>query len=102
MSVMRTDKIPMAVCLVALGALTGCSGTIRCGDPGPYLQASPRAPLVMPEGLERPPGDRRLRIPEGADVVHPELRGQAVENPDGTLRCLANPPPLQRSDLVQG
>lgn len=102
MSVMPTNRITLTAFLVALGALAGCSGTIRCGDPGPYMEASPRALLVMPEGLEHPPEERRLRIPEGADVVHPELRGQAVENPDGSLRCLESPPPLQRRDLIQG
>lgn len=102
MSGMQSNKAVLTALLVTLGALSGCGGAIRCGDPGPYMQASPRPPLVLPDGLERPPEGHRIRVPEGADVVHPELRGQAVENPDGTLRCLESPPPLQRRDLIQG
>lgn len=88
---------PKSITLAAVVALAtaGCSGNPRCGEPGPYMAAATRPPLIVPEGLDSPDPDRRMTIPSGADVVHPELRGQAVINPDGSLRCLESPPPLR-------
>lgn len=70
-----------------------------CGDPGPYLDSRPGQVLEIPEGLERPPADRLARIPEGADTVHPELRGPYVDWPDGTTTCLTEPPPMREITL---
>ncbi len=90
---------PKSTILAAVVALVaaGCSGNPRCGEPGPYMAASPRPPLTVPEGLDAPDPSRRMTIPSGADVVHPELRGRTVVNPDGSLRCLESPPPLRET-----
>lgn len=83
----------LLIVLTAAAGIAAC-GTTPCAKPGAYLESRPGQPLRVPEDLARPPEHRRVVIPQGADTVHPELRGPYVEGPDGRLRCLEEPPPL--------
>ena len=74
---------------------TGCS-SMRCGAPGPYMDAESVPPLTTPDGLAALDPRDDLRIPEAADVVHPELRGQRYEASDGSMQGLDAPPPIER------
>lgn len=77
--------------------LSGCAvfGGERqpCGSAGAYMHAEAESALTVPEGLDRVAESRRVTVPTGADVVHPELRGQRVETGDGGWHCLDQPPP---------
>ena len=82
--------------------LTGCaipifSGTTEVADncriSNEYMTAESRPQLVAPAGLEATDSSLRVMIPPGADVVHPELRGNMVEGEDGRLYCIDRPPP---------
>jgi hypothetical protein len=87
-----TRMILAGLILVFLG---GCASTADypCGEAGDYMNAQTRSPLVIPGEMEAASGQRQIRIPEGADVVHPELRGQQVMTEDGGMHCLDRPPP---------
>ncbi|MEX0899119.1 MAG: hypothetical protein WD081_00355 [Gammaproteobacteria bacterium] len=86
-------KIPAA--LAAFLLVGGCS-SVRCGEPGPYMNAEVADPIAVPEGLAAPDTSRKVRIPEAADVVHTELRGTRYLGDDGRLHCLDSPPPMAR------
>lgn len=81
------------VLLAAAALLAGCASTSSpCGKTGVYMDAQTSPRLTIPQDFQRPPEQRRVVIPDGADVVHTELRGQMLQMPDGSLRCLDRPP----------
>ncbi len=86
-------KIPAA--LAAFLLVSGCS-TLRCGEPGPYMNAEVADPITVPEGLAEPNRSRTVRVPEAADVVHTELHGTRFLGSDGQMHCLDSPPPMAR------
>ena len=81
--------------LAAFLLVTGCS-SLRCGAPGPYMDATALPPLQVPAGLAALDSRDDVRVPNAADVVHPELRGQRYEASDGSMQCLDAPPPIER------
>jgi hypothetical protein len=86
-------KIPAA--LAAFLLVGGCS-SLRCGEPGPYMNAEVVDPITVPEGLTPPNTSRKVRVPEAADVVHTELHGTRYLGEDGQMHCLDSPPPMAR------
>ena len=81
--------------LAAFLLVSGCS-SLRCGDPGPYMNAELADPITVPDDLAAPNTARKVRIPEAADVVHPELHGTQYLGDDGRMHCLDSPPPMAR------
>lgn len=62
--------------------LSGCATQSACG-PQPYMDASARPPLAVPQGLEAPASRGALRVPERG------MGGQIASNPDD---CVIEPP----------
>lgn len=89
-------KRALPIVALSVSGLVGCA-TIAdqnpCGIAGDYMAAETRQPLVTPEGLRAPDRSLQVEIPTGADVVHPELRGNMVEGDDGQMYCIDRPPP---------
>lgn len=85
-------RIRAVAAIAAFLLVSGC-GAMRCGEPGPYMNAETHDQLVVPADLSQPDRSRQVRIPTAADVVHPELRGTRVIEPGGSMRCLEAPPP---------
>lgn len=82
---------------VAAFLLVGGCSSLRCGEPGPYMNAEVAEPITVPEGLAAPDTSRKVRIPEAADVVHTELHGTRYLGGDGQMHCLDSPPPMART-----
>lgn len=88
------NKAVILTILASAIVLAGC-GTTGCPKPGPYLEAQPEKPLAIPPDLNNPAAGRSMTIPEGGAAVHVDLRGQAYQAPDGSMRCLETPPPMR-------
>lgn len=89
-------KRALPIFALSMSVLVGCATTADqnpCGIAGDYMMAETRPPLVTPEGLDAPDPSQQAAIPTGADVVHPELRGDMVEGEDGRMYCIDRPPP---------
>ncbi|MES1926930.1 hypothetical protein [Salinisphaera sp. T31B1] len=94
--VMVNKAVQMLFVAGCVAALSACSSTPDCMKPQSYMNAKSFPPLKSPAGLDVPPSDPNMQIPDVASgpVGTYDDVPTGVDPKDPAARCLSTPPPM--------
>lgn len=97
---MKTSLCRALFGLVALIVLAGCSSISDCLEPQPYMQAKQMPPLASPPGLDVPPPDPDMQIPDVGSGPIGDYEQPIKGRPDSVLaHCLIAPPAMPKTGV---
>lgn len=92
---MKHRIYPAIACVTAILCLGGCSSISACLKPQPYMQARQLPPLESPPGLDVPPPDPDMKIPDVDSGPVGQYKQPIPGRPESVLaHCLIAPPPM--------